>query len=93
MDHQSNTVKKSIMTGAILFVLDALVMNQGAISLFLILTIFLWWLPKSAFKKYKQQSQKEELTKILIYGVIVIAVFTSNTINNKIAKIAQMTSL
>jgi hypothetical protein len=86
MDHQSNTVTKSIITGAILFVLDALVINQGAISLFLILTIFLWWLPKSAFKKYKQQSPKEELTKVLIYGVIVIAVFTSNTINNKIAQ-------
>lgn len=86
MDHQSNTVKKSIITGAILFVLDALVMNQGAISLFLILTIFLWWLPKSAFKKYKKQSPKEELTKVLIYGSIVIAVFTSNSINNKIAQ-------
>ncbi|MDO9267916.1 MAG: hypothetical protein Q7T96_02260 [Methylobacter sp.] len=86
MEHQPNTMKKSIITGAIFFVLDALVMNQGAISLFLIFTIILWWLPKSAFKKHTKQSPKEELTKILIYGFIVIAVFTSNSINNKIAQ-------
>jgi hypothetical protein len=86
MEHQSNTVKKSILTGAIIFVLDAFVMNQGAISLFLIFTIILWWLPKFAFKKYKKQSPKEELARILIYGSIVIAVFTSNSINNKIAQ-------
>jgi membrane-bound ClpP family serine protease len=79
-------VKKSIIIGAIFFVLDAFVMNQGAISLILILTIILWWLPKSAFKKYKKQSAKQELTKVLIYGFIVIAVFTSNSINNRIAQ-------
>ncbi len=86
MEHQSNTVKKSIITAIILFVLDALVMNQGTISLFLLLTIILWWLPKSAFRKYKKQSPKEELTKVLLYGFIVTAVFTSNSINNKIAQ-------
>ena len=86
MEHQSNTVKKSILTGAIIFVLDEFVMNQGAISLFLIFTIILCWLPKFAFKKYKKQSPKEELAKVLIYGFIVIAVFTSNSINNKIAQ-------
>jgi hypothetical protein len=86
MTHQTNTVKKSIITGAIFFVLDALIINQGVISLFLILIIILWWLPKSALKKYKKQNPKEELAKVLIYGFTVIAVFTSNSINNKIAQ-------
>jgi hypothetical protein len=86
MTHQTNTVKKSTITGAIFFVLDALIINQGVISLFLIFIIILWWLPKSAFKKHTKQSPKEELAKILIYGFTVIAVFTSNSINNKIAQ-------
>ncbi|MBL6985606.1 MAG: hypothetical protein ISR72_00970 [Methylobacter sp.] len=79
-------MKKTIITATILFVLDALVINQGVISLFLIFTIILWWLPKSAFKKYKKQSPKEELTKILVYGFIVAAIFTANSINNTIAQ-------
>ena len=61
MEHQSNTVKKSILTGAIIFVLDAFVMNQGAISLFLIFTIILWWLPNFAFKNTKNKAQRKSL--------------------------------
>ena len=86
MEHQPIKSSKTLITAAILFVLDAFVTNQGAISIILILLIVLWWLPKSAFKKHKGQSPKAELTKALIYGLVAIAVFSSNIINNKIAK-------
>ena len=86
MEHDPIKPRKRLITAAILFVLDAFVMNQGAISIILILLIVFWWLPKSAFKKHKGQSPKVELNKALIYGLVVIAVFSSNIINNKIAK-------
>jgi hypothetical protein len=86
MEPQPIKSSKALITATVLFVLDAFVMNQGAISIILILLIVFWWVPKSAFKKYKGQSPKVELTKALIYGSVAIVVFSSNIINNKIAK-------
>jgi hypothetical protein len=86
VEHRPIKSSKTLITAAILFLLDAFVLNQGAISIILILFIVFWWLPKSAFKKHKGQSPKVELTKVLIYGLVAIAVFSSNIINNRIAK-------
>jgi hypothetical protein len=86
MEQPSNTTKKTVIKSAIFFILDAFVINQGVISIFLVLTIVFWWLPKSAFKKYTKQSPKQEFVKVLIYGCTAIAVFTSININNTIAK-------
>ncbi len=86
MEHQPIKSKKLLITASILFILDAFVLNQGAISIVLLLLIIFLWLPKSAIKKHRDQSPKIELTKALIYGLVSIAVFSSNVINNKIAR-------
>lgn len=79
-------IKSSIFTAIALFILDAFVMNQGAIAAVSIVVIVLWILPKSAFIKYKNESPKVPLTKALIYGVMALAVFSANFANNKLAK-------
>jgi len=79
-------MKKTIFTAVGLFVLDAFVMNQGAIAVITALAIIFWLLPKSALLKYKRESPTVPLTKAAIYGVMVLAVFIANFANNKIAK-------
>ena len=78
--------KTTIITAFVLFFLDAFVMNQGAISIILILIIVFWWLPKSALIKYKKKSPKIPLTKAGVYGLMAIMVLSANFLNNKIAK-------
>ena len=78
-------MKKTVFKAVGLFVVDAFVMNQGAIAVITALVIFFWLLPKSALLKYKKESPKAPLTKAAIYGVMVLAVFVANFANNKIA--------
>jgi hypothetical protein len=78
--------KKIFITAAVLFFIDAFVLNQGGISAILILLIIFWWLPKALFKKRKGLNSKPELAKALIFGLAAGAVFLANFANNKIAQ-------
>jgi len=86
MSQSEFKIKSTIYTAIALFIFDAFVMNQGAIAAITIFIIFLWLLPKSVFLKYKNKSPKVLLTKALIYGVMALAVFSANFVNNKLAK-------
>ncbi len=79
-------VKKTIFTALGLFILDAFVMNQGAIAVITGVAIVLWLLPKSVIMKYKNKSARVPFTKAAIYGAMVLFVFLANYSNNKLAR-------
>ncbi|BBP02081.1 hypothetical protein [Sulfuriferula nivalis] len=79
-------VKNTIFTALSLFIVDAFVMNQGAIAVITGVVIVLWLLPKSLVLKYKRESARVPLTKAAIYSIMVLLVFLANVANNKLAK-------
>lgn len=86
MQQPVNSVKKPILIAIGLFIVDAIVLNQGAIAAVTALIIVFWMLPKSVYLKYKNQSPRSTLIKCAIYGTMAIAVFWANSFHNSIAR-------
>jgi len=82
----SNTVKTIIIAFS-LFIVDAFILNQGGIALFILIIV----LPFMAVRTIKKRKDSIELKKRLIamgiYAVMIVLVFASNHLNNVIAKI------
>lgn len=86
MNQPVQQVKKTILTALFLFIVDAFVMNQGAIAVIAVAIIILWLLPKSIVMKFENKSARDPLTKAAIYGVMVLFVFLANYSNNELAR-------
>src|SRR5688572_1583376 len=84
--YMENRKKILFITAAVLFFVDALILNQGGISAILMLLIIFWWLPKALLKKYKGLDSKLELTKAMVLGFAAGAVLLTNFANNKISQ-------
>lgn len=70
----------------VLFIFDALVLNQGIIAIITLLIIVLVFVPKIMVALHKKLSIKARLSSIGIYSVMAIAILTANYSNNIIAK-------
>jgi hypothetical protein len=86
MEVPMSQMKQLIIIAMALFIVDALVLNQGTIAAIAFMVILIWLLPKAIFLKFKKKSPIDPLMKSAIFGVMALAVFTANFTNNKIAK-------
>lgn len=87
MDQAENkTLKKTFITAICLFLIDAFLINQGTITILVLLFVVFWLTPKCIFRWFKKQSVKLQLYQYLIYSLMVISVDGTNYLNNKIAK-------
>jgi len=71
---ESKSLKGTFINAFILFFLDALFFNQGAIAAITLLLVLFYFLPKLQFNK------------CIIYTLMAIAVFASNYGNNRLAE-------
>lgn len=83
---QTKGLRKTLIIAVILYILDALIFNQGAIALITILIVVIIFLPKAFFSFKHKPLFKYKLIKAAIYFIMAVAVVGSNHINNKIAK-------
>ena len=80
------SLRRALLLGSLLIFLDALVLNQGAISLLVCIWLLVIGLPITFLDKKYEVIRKQRLRNIAIYFVAVIFVFVFNAVNNNIAK-------
>ena len=78
-------LKKTVITASCLFILDAFVMNQGAIALILILLFFFVFLPRALWVRKDKPLANTRAARALIYLLAAIAVFAINALQNQLA--------
>jgi hypothetical protein len=80
------SIIKTIIIAFSLFIIDAFMLNQGGIALFILIIV----LPLMVARTIKKRKDRVELKKRLIvmgiYAAMIIFVFVSNYLNNVIAK-------
>jgi peptidoglycan biosynthesis protein MviN/MurJ (putative lipid II flippase) len=84
--HQIKPYIKTICFAASIFVLDAVILNQGFVALILILLALFVFFPFALLLRRRDRRKYEQrLVKIAIYVLIGVAVLGSNTLQNRIA--------
>ena len=83
---QNKTLRKTLIIAICLFLIDALLLNQGIIGAIALLVVVFWLIPKSIFLWLKKQSVKPQLYKCAIYFLMAVLIFGANYLNNQIAK-------
>jgi hypothetical protein len=71
-----------------IYVFDALMINQGAIAALMGIVVVLWMLPRMLFAAVQKDREQMKLwaAKAVIFAVMVVAVFGSNSMNNQLAR-------
>ncbi|MGA8313036.1 MAG: hypothetical protein WB755_23630 [Terriglobales bacterium] len=78
--------KTTILIAAGIFVLDAFVLNQGAIAIFVILLTFFVFVPRALWAlRTSRALYLERLTRAGIYLLAAAAVFAANVLQNRMA--------
>ncbi len=77
---------KSFFAAVVMYFIDTVMMNQRALAFILVIIMAFWWLPKSVFLLFKKRSLREPLFKIGIYGLMAALVFSTNIMNNNMAR-------
>ncbi len=77
---------KSVAAALVIFIIDTLLMNQGALSVVLVIIITFWWLPRTIIYLIRKLSVREPLYKIGIYSITAVLALSYNVINNQIAQ-------
>jgi hypothetical protein len=77
---------KSIVIAVSLFIVDALVLNQGIISLAVLFVAIPFMAVRTIKKREDSVVLKQRLIIMGIYAIMVVLVFASNHLNNVIAK-------
>ena len=84
--HQIRPYIKTICFAASIFVLDAVILNQGFVAVILILLALFVFFPFALLLRRRDRRKYEQrLVKIAIYVLIGVAVLGSNTLQNRIA--------
>jgi FlaA1/EpsC-like NDP-sugar epimerase len=78
-------MKKTIITAAVIFFLDAFILNQGVVAGLMLLIVVFVFLPKAIYRQIKNREYKPVYIKCLIYGSTAFLIFGSNYLNNVIA--------
>jgi len=77
---------KTLCVAASIFVLDAVILNQGFVAVILILLALFVFFPVAVLQRRRDRPKYEQrLVKIAIYVLTGIAVLGSNTLQNRIA--------
>ena len=85
-DSRWRALRKSACVAVGLFILDALVLNQGFVALCLILITLFILLPRALWVRREDRHRYElRLAKAGIYLIAAVAVFASNTLQNRMA--------
>jgi len=69
-----------------IFIIDALFLNQGVIAMITLIVVFIFWLPLAIILIFKKQPSRIPLIKSFIYGFMAVSVLGANTLNNKLAQ-------
>jgi hypothetical protein len=78
--------RKTTLWAAGLFVLDAFVLNQGAVALFVILLVLFVLLPRALWGlRTSRHLYLERVTKAGIYLLACVAVFVADALQNRMA--------
>jgi hypothetical protein len=80
------SLQEAIVIGLLLIVIDAFVLNQGAIALVVGLWLLLVGLPRTFLAKKYVTVRPQRLRNIAVYLTAVIMVFVLNAVNNRIAQ-------
>ncbi len=85
---QAGSLRGSIVIATILYVLDALVLNQGFITGATALLVILFLLPKALLAAFKHERElvKTRALKLTIYTIMVLGVFVTNYLNDQLAR-------
>jgi hypothetical protein len=84
--HKLKPLRITIILAAILFIFDAFVLNQGFVSLVIILITLFVLLPRALWVYRKNRPlYLTRLTKAGIYLLAAFSVFTANALQNRIA--------
>jgi len=84
-------MKKSIRFAVVIFILDALIFNQGVIAFITLLVAALVFLPHAIYCQLKRYEYKAKYKNIIIYGTSAICVFAYNYFNNQLAHERSLT--
>lgn len=85
INNKSNPLRGSIVTALCLFILDSLILGQGAIAIFALIAVVFWMLPKTLFAWKRKQLLINRALKLSIYTVMVAAILIVNVANNHLA--------
>lgn len=80
--------RKTIITAFFLFLVDAFYLNQGALSVLVVVTVIFVSIPKSLWIRIRRKDKalfKKRVKESGIYLIMAMAVFSSNYVNNRIA--------
>jgi len=81
-----NPYIKTLCVAASIFVLDAVILNQGFVAVILILLSLFIFFPISALLRRRDRRKYEQrLVKVAIYVLTGVAVLSSNTLQNRLA--------
>jgi hypothetical protein len=84
--YKMTNVMKSIVIAVSLFIVDALVLNQGIIALVILCVALPFMAVRTIKKREDSVALKKRLIIMGIYAIMVVLVFASNHLNNVIAK-------
>ena len=78
---------KTLCVAASIFVLDALILNQGFVAVILILVVLFVFFPIAVLLRRRDKRKYEQrLVKIVIYVLTGVAVLGSNILQNRLAE-------
>jgi hypothetical protein len=80
------SIRRAVLLGTSLFVIDAVFLNQGFLALLVGLWTLLVGLPRTFLAKKYAKVRAARLRDITIYFVAVILVFVLNAANNRLAR-------
>ena len=82
-EKQRSQIRKAFLLGTGLIVLDALILNQGAIAFFVAVAFLFVGLPRALFAKGER---RHRLARVAVFLVAATSVFALNFANNALAK-------
>ncbi|MEW6349384.1 MAG: hypothetical protein AB1646_10005 [Thermodesulfobacteriota bacterium] len=79
---------KTIVVASCLFALDAIVLNLPSIAVATAFALFFWLIPATLYHAIKENREMEVFCakKVLVYLVMVAAIFVSFSLNNRLAE-------
>jgi hypothetical protein len=81
-----NPYIKTLCVAASIFVLDAVILNQGFVAVILILLALFIFFPSAVLLRRRDRRKYEQrLVKVAIYVLTGVAVLSSNTLQNRLA--------
>jgi hypothetical protein len=79
-------LRKTIIIAMCLFFLDAVILHQLSVAIITLAVLFFWLIPVTLFSLKKREIAKIRALKMLVYFIMVVAIFVALIANNRIAQ-------